>query len=523
MENYRRQRSTLVDYTFVVRPISWAIDDSEKSESLTLMRSHYHSRCNLFAVPQYSSVAASSATLMRAFNNFILGTLITLFTLSTLPCVRADSVDGYITGEMKSHRIPGLSLAVIKDGHLVKVAGYGLSDIETGTPAAPATVYKIASLSKPIIATAILLLAQEGRLSLSDTVPNHLPNAPNTWSNITIRHLLSHTSGLVRDPSDYHPYVEQQPIAVIESAYSLPLQSKPGEKWSYSNIGYFILAEVITRVSGMPWSDFVAKTILEPAGMKSTRLTSVSAIIPNRAHGYEIGEAGWINAEDWIAVRPSGAYLSTVLDLAKLDTFLETSNPLNAANRAAMITPAVLLDGKATSFGFGWNVDSFLGQARISHSGQYPGFRSDWERYPSEKLTVIIMSNLGSFPIERLVPKIAGFYCLDLITPEFSASVTSPADSFSVGKQGIITIVTRSVSRSSPDTVVELEIWNEANKSVDKQSRTGEDFSKGESKAYNFTWTPTKPGRYTVNFGVYGPKWNPSYSWSQAMAIINVR
>lgn len=202
--------------------------------------------------------------------------------------------------------------------------------------------------------------------------------------------------------------------------------------------------------------------------------------------------------------------------------FLDSHNPLDAASRTAMITPAMLLDGKAASYGLGWNVDSYLGQERISHGGQYPGFRSEWERYTRQRLSIIVIANLGSARVERLVPKIAGFYSPELAAPEFSASAVTPADSFSVGKQGIITVVVRSVSRSAPDSVLELEIWDQTNKAVGKRNRTAENFLKGQSKTYEFTWTPVKAGKYTVSLGIYGPKWNPSYSWSQGMATITV-
>jgi D-alanyl-D-alanine carboxypeptidase len=448
--------------------------------------------------------------------------LIAFFTFTTLGSLRADDVDDYMKAEMKKLRIPGLSLAIVKNGRLVKAAGYGLSNVETATPATPETAYKVASISKPIIATAVMLLAQEGKVGLNETVARYLPDCPPSWAEITVSHLLSHTSGLVRDPLDYHSYTEQQPMAVIESAYTLPLQSKPGEKWSYSNIGYYVLAEIITRSAGMPWSDFIAKQLFEPAGTTSTRLTSVSAIIPNRARGYEIGPAGLSNAQDWIAVRPSGAYVSTVLDLAKLDVFLGSYSPLDAARRAAMVTPVMLPDGKATSYGLGWNLDSYLGEERIAHTGQYPGFRSEWERYPKQELSIVVLANLGSARVERLVPKIAGFYSPELVAPIFSAAAVPAAHLFSVGKQGTITVVASSVSRPAPDSVLELEIWDQANRSVHKQSRTAENFLKGESKRYEFTWTPMIPGKYTANLGIYGPKWNPSYSWNEGIATITV-
>ena len=176
----------------------------------------------------------------------------------------ADVTDDYINAEMKKSHVPGLSLAVVKNGRLIKSAGYGQCNVETATPATPETVYKVASLSKPIIATAVMLLAQQGKLNLNDKMAHYLSGAPSTWENITIKHLLTHTSGIARDPSDYHPYTEQQPAAVIKAASSMPLEFQPGEKWLYSNVGYFVLAEIISKVAGVPWSDFIAEQLFKP-------------------------------------------------------------------------------------------------------------------------------------------------------------------------------------------------------------------------------------------------------------------
>jgi CubicO group peptidase (beta-lactamase class C family) len=456
---------------------------------------------------------------MRLTGAMLVPVSLMFFPLAPL---RADAVDDYINAEMKNSRIPGLSLAVVKDGRLIRSAGYGLSNVETATPATPGTVYKVASLSKPILAAAVMLLEQQGKLGLDDKVARYLSGSPPSWQDITVRHLLSHTSGIARDPADYHPYKEQRPSAVIESAFSMPLQFQPGEKWLYSNIGYFALAEIISKASGMPWSDFIAKQLFEPAGMASTRLTSASAIIPNRARGYETNRDGMLNAEDWIAVRPSGAYVSTVLDLANLDIFIDSHSPLDDSRRAAMKTPARLPDGKSAAYGLGWNVDSYLGQERIHHGGQYPGFRSTWERFENQRLSIIVLANSSSARVESLALRIAGFYSPELVAPEFSTSAAPTTSPLPIGKQAIITVVARSVARSAPDSVLELEVWDEANKAVHKQSRTSQSFSAGESRTYEFAWTPTKAGKYTVNVGVYGPNWTPSYSWHQGMATITV-
>jgi D-alanyl-D-alanine carboxypeptidase len=318
-------------------------------------------------------------------------------------------VDDYVKKRMQEMHIPGLSLAVVKEGEIIKANGYGLANLETSTPAAPETAYKTASLSKPFIAAAILLLMQDGKIGLDDKVSKYLDGSPDTWKAITVRHLLTHTSGIVRDPSDYHPYSEQPITEVIKSVYPVPLSFQPGGKWLYSNVGYYVLAEVITKVSGEAWNEFISERLLAPAHMTSTRITTVKDIIPHRANGYQQRDNRMIKAENWIAVRPSGAFLSTALDLAKWDAFLYSDSALSASSHKLMWTPVTLNDKASADYGFGWYVDSFLGRARIHHEGQFPGFRSDYERFPDDKLTVIVLANSDDASVESLAIKIAGF------------------------------------------------------------------------------------------------------------------
>ena len=145
--------------------------------------------------------------------------------------LRADQIDDYVKSQMQGQHIPALSIAVIKDGALIKAEGYGLADIEHGIPARPDTVFKIGSVSKQFIAAAIMLLVQDGRVAPGDKVSTHLAGTPSTWQEITLRHLLTHTSGLVREAPGFAPYKVQPDIDVIETAYPLPLQSKPGDKY----------------------------------------------------------------------------------------------------------------------------------------------------------------------------------------------------------------------------------------------------------------------------------------------------
>ena len=463
--------------------------------------------------------------LPRLLDVFLSGLcLLVVWTLtSATACAQqseSNQVDEYVKQRMRESPIPGLSLAVVKDGKVVKASGYGAANLETGTPAGPETEYRIASVSKQFIATAVLLLVQEGRIGLDDKAAKYLDGAPESWSQISIRQLLTHTSGIARDPADYHPYREQPITEVIQSAYELPLSFRPGEKWLYSNVGYYVLAEVISKASGMPWGAFISEHIFGPAQMSATQTGTVLGIVPHRASGYQWTNAGAINAENWIAVRPSSAFLSTALDLAKWDTFLGSSDLLNDSTRQMMWSPAKLNDGAPVDYGFGWYVDSFLGRTRIHHDGQYPGFRSDYERFEDDKVSVIVLANSDRVNLESMAIKIAGIYAPKLSTPPFVLSANVPSGLATLGHSVEITVTATDQGKAAPASLVEIEIWDESGVAVYKEHKAGQNFAERESKTLRFSWTPARPGRYSVNVGAYGPKWVASYAWKENAANI---
>ena len=344
-----------------------------------------------------------------------------LFFLVAAVAVRADDIDDYVKGQMQKLHIPAVSVAVIKDGSLIKAEGYGLADMEHGIPARPDTVFKIGSVSKQFLATGIMLLVQDGRVALDDKVSKYLAEAPSTWQAITLRHLLTHTSGLVREGPGFDPYKLQPDIDVIKTAYPLPIQFKPGEKWQYSNLGYFVLAEVIHKVSGKPWGDFLAERVFAPLGMTATRVTSVADMVTNRADGYAWKTDKFQNTENWPAVRPSGAFLSTALDLAKWEAALLADHVLKGSTKTEMWTPAILNDGRKYPYGFGWQLDDFpagspapTGVPMIRHGGSMPGFRAGYFRWPNHGLAVIVLANLENAPVEGLGAAIAVRYVPEL-------------------------------------------------------------------------------------------------------------
>ncbi len=341
--------------------------------------------------------------------------LFAIFLLLLQPtAVRADKVDDYVKAEMQKQRIPGLSLAVVKEGVIVKAEGYGLANVELNVTARPDTVYKIASVSKQFIATGIMLLVQDGKIRVDDKVSAYLDGTPETWKEIMLRHFLTHTSGVVREGPGFDPFKAQKDFDVIKTAYPLPLRFTTGEKYEYCNVGYFSLAEIISRLSGKSWGDFMNERVFAPLGMTATRPTSASEIVPNRADGYEWRSDKMQNAGEYIAVRPSGAFLSSVLDLAKWDAALYTDKFLAASTREQMWTPVRLNDGKSHPYGFGWSLNALGNHRQVHHGGSLPGFRSHFSRFIDDKLSIIVLTNSGSASPETIVRGVAALYSPDL-------------------------------------------------------------------------------------------------------------
>jgi CubicO group peptidase (beta-lactamase class C family) len=347
----------------------------------------------------------------------VLLSLLSIFLLiSPLSAQIPDRVDAFIGSEMTRQHIPGVALAVMKDGKVVKAKGYGLANVETNTPVTTETVFKIGSISKPIIAMGIMLLVEDGKISLDDEVSRYLEATPETWKEITIRHLLSHTSGLVREAPGFDGAKPQPDADVIKTAYPLPLNSTPGEKYEYSNVGYFSLAEIIRKVSSRPWSEFLAERIFKPLGMNSTRTTTVDEIIPHRADAYSFHNDKLTNAEITSAVRPSGAFLSTLSDLMRLEAALNGKDFLKPETRKAMWTPFRLDDGKNSIYGLGWRTEEINGIRRIGHGGNLNGFKSFYGRFVDERLTIIVLTNLDQVDFYQFSTDVAAHYIPALAT-----------------------------------------------------------------------------------------------------------
>jgi D-alanyl-D-alanine carboxypeptidase len=350
-----------------------------------------------------------------------------LLLLCLAPLAHADGVDDFIRGHMEQAHIPGVSIAVIKRGVPVKVKSYGVSNLELNTPASSDTVYRIGSYSKQMIAAGILLLVRDDKISLTDNPSKFLEGSPATWNDITLTHLLNHTSGLIREAPGYSPLRVQSDAELIRSAYSQPLVFKTGEKWQYSNLGYFILAEVITKASGQPWPQFMTERVFKPLGMHATRALDVAPVIPHRASGYVFTRNEYRNSATLLALRPSGAFMSSLSDLIKWDDALNRGTLLPKASLDQMWSKGKLNDGSTVGYGFGWEVDEVGGHRRYGHGGSINGFRSYSMRLPDDDVAVIVLTNNEVAQTPTIALNIASKYVKGLL-PKRNVVKLTPAE-----------------------------------------------------------------------------------------------
>jgi D-alanyl-D-alanine carboxypeptidase len=300
-------------------------------------------------------------------------------------------LDSLIRAQMGERKIPGVAVAVLRAGRPVALKAWGYSILSPQTPATVTTAFGIASVSKQFIASDVMLLAQDGRLSLDDEVGKYLPEAATAWKGVTLRRLLSHTSGIQRESQAFDGARVQPDSVVITAALTQPFDFAIGAKYQYCNICYFAAAELVRRVSGRSWESFSEERLFRPLGMAST--TTANAPVAERARSYNVTPMGPVESREYAALRPSGAFVSSITDLAKWETALWSDRPLTAATRRLMITPVPLNDGSSSGYGLGWALDSMDGRWRAHHGGSLAGFRSEYMRFPNDSLTVIVLTN----------------------------------------------------------------------------------------------------------------------------------
>ena len=328
---------------------------------------------------------------------------------------------------------PGAAVLVIQDGRTVHSRGYGMANLEHGVPNRPDTVFDIASVSKQFAGMAIALLEKDGRLSLDDDVRKHISEMPDFGSRITLRHLVHHTSGIRDWPGTLaiggwnFEDVVSFPQILRMAFHQRELNFTPGEAYVYSNTGYNLLAEVVTRVSGKPFRQFCDERIFTPLGMTRTHFhDDHTEVVVNRAESYRPGAAGrFRHAVSNLTALGSSSLFTTIEDLAKWIENLHAASPV-VGGRAVVDRVherGRLNSGTAIAYAFGQGIGEYRGLRMVSHTGSWAGYRSVLQRFPDQRFAVAILANTATMNPNLLAGQIVDLYLAD----RFTAAATAPA------------------------------------------------------------------------------------------------
>jgi len=306
-------------------------------------------------------------------------------------------VDEYMSAAVRVNRFSG-SVLLARDGQPVVSRGYGMANLEHGVPNTPQTVFRIGSVTKQFTGMAITLLQERGKLSVSDPICKYLSDCAQAWQPITIKNLLTHSAGI----PNYTEFPDFMKTAAADTnATELtnrfrdkPLQFALGEKFAYSNSGYFLLGTIIERVSGKSYDDFLQENIFNPLGMKQTGYDNPVRLIKNRAAGYARTNDGFINAApiSMSTAYSAGALYSTVEDLLLWDQALYTEKLVSRKSLDEAFTPF------KSNYGYGWTIGKRYDRQVIAHGGGIFGFSAYIARYPADRVTVVVLSNVEGAP-----------------------------------------------------------------------------------------------------------------------------
>jgi CubicO group peptidase (beta-lactamase class C family) len=308
-------------------------------------------------------------------------------------------IDAFVRAEMERQHVPGVAIGVVKGGTVIKAQGYGFANLEHRVPVTPETIFESGSLGKQFTAAAVMLQVEDGRLSLSDPLTKFFPDAPPAWKAITVRHLLTHTSGLPDYVSgmidERRDYTEEE---LARFAFALSLEFPAGSRWNYSNTGYVLLGIIVHKVSGMFYGDVLATRVFQPTGMATTRVISEADIVPNRAAGYQL-EKGEVKNQSWVSptlnTTADGSLYFSVRDLLAWEAAVRARGVLKPASWHEVLQPVRLASGKTYPYGFGWGITERGGQPLHEHGGAWQGFQTQFSRFIGDDLSIVVLANLA--------------------------------------------------------------------------------------------------------------------------------
>lgn len=322
-----------------------------------------------------------------------------------------ERVDRLVSTEMSSRGIPGISVAIGVGDAPIWSRGYGFADLENFVPATERSRYRLASISKPITAVALLELVEAGKASLDDDVRRYVPEFTEKQWPVTLRELLSHLGGVrgyvgTESATTVHYANVRDGLAIFAAD---PLAHQPGSKYLYSSYGFNLAGAAAEVIAGKPFRQLLRDSVFEPAGMAGTRDDDSFAIIPNRVRGYRRTKAGAVeNCElaDTSSKVPGGGLISTAGDVARFGRAVMDGKLLRPETRMLMWTPNRTNDGKSVSYGLGWTVVTFEGQPRFSHGGGQSGTSTFLDVLPERRIVVAVLCNLEGAPAKEISERI---------------------------------------------------------------------------------------------------------------------
>jgi CubicO group peptidase (beta-lactamase class C family) len=315
-------------------------------------------------------------------------------------------VDECVGAYVRDHRFMG-TILIAKGGKILVEKGYGMADLELDVPNTPQTKFRLGSITKQFTAAAILQLEEKGKLSVNDPISKYFPGSPASWKDITIHHLLTHTSG-IPNYTDFPGFMANEtrkPLTVLQligTFENKPLDFEPGSKWKYSNSAYELLGYVIEKQSGMSYEDYLQQNIFNRLDMESSGYDHAAPILKNRASGYAVKSGKFENAPflDMSIPYSAGSLYSTVEDLYRWDRALNTEKVLSRKSLEKMYTPF------KNDYAYGWDVKD-TPRKQYSHGGGIFGFSTFIIRYPADDALVVVLSNIQGAPAGKIATELA--------------------------------------------------------------------------------------------------------------------
>ena len=317
-------------------------------------------------------------------------------------------VDAAVKAAMEREHIPGVSIGIQNGDQVLIARGYGFADVENEVAATEHTVYRIGSITKQFTAAGILLLEERGKLHVGDDLSVFLPDYPMQGRRIPLERLLNHTSGIkgYTEMAEFWKRSREDLIhgEMLAMFGGTPAEFQPGERWKYSNSGYYLLGLVIEKVSGQSYDQFLKTEIFDRLGLAQTAYLDETPIVKHRAAGYEVAGERVVN-DKYLSMKPpfsAGAIGSTVVDLMRWQRAIAHGELLQPETWRRMTTPGKLLNGEPLKYGYGVMAGELSGHATIQHGGGINGFRSQLAYYPGDELIVVVLANTGTARVDAL-------------------------------------------------------------------------------------------------------------------------